>query len=225
MTSRIKHLQHAELYPSTRVANTKSMTPNQLRFRASGFKGFNHIPLGPCSGFKAKLHDFYFSFSSFLFLFVFFLFFSFLEDYIGLLIWVKQTYHGLPTCLRPALQSERRYTISQLIGTIWCAVCELVKGGMFKVEHAGTSTDQKLNQTWNCSSIKVTYRASILQLKARAETQQKDHCLLLAKTYILNNPTQNKQAVNKAKTKQKVIDDTSNSNFFPQPKYNRVSIG
>ena len=71
MTSRIKHLQHAKLYLSTHVTNTKSMTPNQLRLRASGFKDFRHIPLGPCSGFKAKLHDFYFSFSSFLFLFLF----------------------------------------------------------------------------------------------------------------------------------------------------------
>ena len=43
------------------------------------------------------------------------------------------------------MQSEKRYINSQPIGTIWCAVCELAKGGMFKVEHAGTSTDQKLN--------------------------------------------------------------------------------
>ena len=139
MTSRIKHLQHAKLYPSTRVMNTKSMTPNQLRFRASGFKGFRHIPLGPCSGFKARRHDFYFSFSSFLFLFLFafsfpfFFFFSFLEDYIGLYIWVTQTYYGISIDLRPALQSEKRYIISQPIGTIWCAVCELAKGGMFKL--------------------------------------------------------------------------------------------
>ena len=165
MTSRIKHLQHAKLYPFTRVTNTKSMTPNQLRFRASGFKGFRHIPLGPCSGFKAKLHDFIFLFLLFFFFFLF-LFFSFLEDYIGLLIWVKQTYYELSTCLRPALQSERRYTISHIIGTIRCAVCELVKGGMFKVEKAGTLTDQKLNQTWNCSNIKVTYRVALFQLKA-----------------------------------------------------------
>ena len=123
MISRIKHLQHAKLYPSTRVMNTKSMTPNQLRFRASGFEGFRHIPLGPCSGFKAKRHDFYFSFSSFLFLFSFsflflfdfsFLFvfaFSFLfhlEDYIGLHTWVTQTYYGSSTGLKPALQSEKR---------------------------------------------------------------------------------------------------------------------
>ena len=39
------------------------------------------------------------------------------------------------------MQSERRYIISQPIGTIWCAVCELAKGGMLKVEHAGTSAD------------------------------------------------------------------------------------
>ena len=64
------------------------------------------------------------------------------------------------------MQSEKRYTISRPIGTIWCAVCELAKGGMFKVEHAGISTDQKLNQTWNYSSIKVTCRVSIFRLKA-----------------------------------------------------------
>ena len=153
MTSRIKHLQHAKLYSSTRVANTKSMTPNQLRFRASGFKGFHHIPLGQCSGFKAKHHDFYFYFS-------FCFFFSFLEDYIGLHTWVTQTYYRLSIGLRPALQSENGYKASQPIGTIWCAVCELGKGGMFKVEHDETSIDQKLNHAWNCSIIKVTYRAS-----------------------------------------------------------------
>ena len=168
MISRIKHLQFAKLYPFTRVTNTKSMTPNQLRFRASGFKGFHHIPLGPCSGFKAKLHDFYFTFSSFLFLFFFllFLFFSFLEDYIGLQIWATQTYHGLPTCLRPALQSERGYTISQSIGIIWCVVCELAEGRKFKVEHARTSADQNLLQTWNCYNIEVACKVSIFQLKA-----------------------------------------------------------
>ena len=63
------------------------------------------------------------------------------------------------------MQSENRYINSQPIGTIWCAVCALAKGGMFKVEHAGTSTDQNLNQTWNCSSIKVTCKVSIFQLK------------------------------------------------------------
>ena len=132
MTSRIKHLQLAKLYPFTRVTNTKSMTPNQLRFRASGFKGSRHIPLGPCSGFKAKRHDFYF----FLFLlsFSFCFFFSFLEDNIGLHIWVILTYYELSTCLRPALQGEKRYIISQPNGTIWCAVCELAQGGMFKLK-------------------------------------------------------------------------------------------
>ena len=116
MISRIKHLQHAKLYPSTHVTNTKSMTPNQLRFRASGFKGFRHIPLRTCSGFKAKRHDFFSSFSSF-FCSVFF-FFSFLEDYIGLHTWVTQTYNGSSTGLRPALQSRKSYIASQPIGTI-----------------------------------------------------------------------------------------------------------
>ena len=130
MTSKIKHLQIMKLYLSTHVTNTKSMTPNQLRLRASGFKGFRHTPLGPCSGFKAKFHDFIFLFLLFFFFFFFFffllfLFFFFLEDCIGLQTWVTQTYPRLPTFLRPALQSERRYANSQLIEIIWCAVCEL----------------------------------------------------------------------------------------------------
>ena len=160
MTSRIKHLQLVKLYPFTRVVNTKSGTPNQLRFRALGFKGFRHIPLRPYSGFKAKRHGFYFSFSSFIFLFAFSFIFH-LEGYIGLHTWVTQTYYRSSTGQRPALQSERRYIASQPIGTIWSAVCELAKRGMFKVEYAGTSIDQKLNHAWNCSNIKVTYRASI----------------------------------------------------------------
>ena len=114
MTLRIKHLRLTKLHPSTRIANTKSMTPNQLRFRASGFKGFRHIPLGPCSGFKAKRHVFYSSFSSFLFLF---LFLFHLEDYIGLQIRVTKTYYRSSTDLRPALQSEEWYIASQPTGT------------------------------------------------------------------------------------------------------------
>ena len=122
MTSRIKPLQLAKLHPSTHVANTKSMTPNQLRFRASGFKGFLHIPLGPCSGFKEKHHDFHFLFSSFLFLFAFSFLFH-MEDYIGLHSRVTQTYYGSLIDLRPALQSGKRYIASQPIGTIWYALC------------------------------------------------------------------------------------------------------
>ena len=109
MTSRIKHLQLAKLNPSSRVENTKSMTPNQLRFRASGLKGFRHIPLGPCSGFKVKCHDIQISF--------FFLFLFQLEDVIGLLLWVTQTYYGLSIDPRPVLQSEERYIASQPIDT------------------------------------------------------------------------------------------------------------
>ena len=33
---------------------------------------------------------------------------------------------------------------------------------------------QKLNHAWNCSIIKVTYRVSIFQLKARVDTQNED---------------------------------------------------
>ena len=167
MTSRIKHLLHTTLYPFTRVTNTKSMTPNQLRLRASGFKGFLHIPLGPCSGIRAKRHDFYFSFSSFLFLFAFSFPFwkTHWSSYMG-----NKTYYGSSTSLSSALQSEKRCIASQPIGTIWSAVCELAKGGMFKVEPAETSIDQKLNYAWNCPIIKVAYRVSIFQLKAREDT-------------------------------------------------------
>ena len=120
------------------------MTPNQLRLRASGFKGFRHTPLGSCSGFKAKLHDFIF-----LFLLFFFFFFSFLEDNIGLQLLVTQTYSRLSTCLRPALQSGRGHTNLQPIEAIWSAVCELAYRGNFQVEHAGTETEHKLFQAWN----------------------------------------------------------------------------
>ena len=64
------------------------------------------------------------------------------------------------------MQSGRRYIISQPIGTIWGVVCELAKGGMFKVENVKTSIDQKLTHAWNWSSIKVTCRVSSFQLKA-----------------------------------------------------------
>ena len=83
----------------------------------------------------------------FLLFFFFFFFFSFLEDYIGLQMWETLTYPRLPTNLRPDLQSERGDTILQSIGIIWCVVCELAQMGNFQVEHAGPSTDQKLNQT------------------------------------------------------------------------------
>ena len=51
---------------------------------------------------------------------------------------------------------------------------ELANGGMFKVAYAKTSIDQKLNHAWNCSNIKVKYKASILQLKAGVDTQNED---------------------------------------------------
>ena len=123
-------------------------------------------------GFQGKASRLLFFF--FFFSFSFFFFFSFLEDYIGLHAWVTQTYYGSLTGLRPALQSEKRCIASQPIGIIWSAVCELDKGGMYKVEYAETSIDQKLNHAWNCPIIKVTYRVSIFQLKAREDTQNGD---------------------------------------------------
>ena len=68
-------------------------------------------------------------------LFFFFLLFLFLFGRpIGLHTWVTKTYYGSSTGLRPALQSEKRCIASQPIGTIWCAVCESAKGGMFKLK-------------------------------------------------------------------------------------------
>ena len=93
---------------------------------------------------------------------------------IGLHTWVTKTYYGSSTGLRPALQSEKMCIASQPIGSIWCAVCALAKGGMFKVEYAKISIDQKLNHAWNFSNIKVTNRVSIFQLKARVDTQNED---------------------------------------------------
>ena len=59
---------------------------------------------------------------------------------------------------------------------------------MYQVEYIGTSDDQKLNHAWNFSSIMVTYRASILQLKARVETQEYRHKIDLQKcTKNVNN--------------------------------------
>ena len=112
-------------------------------------------------GFQGKASRLLFFFFFFSFSFFSFSFLFHLEDYIGLHSRVTQTYYGSSTDLRPALQSEKRYIASQLIGTIRCAVCELAKGGMFKVEYARASVDQKLNHAWNCSIIKATYRASI----------------------------------------------------------------
>ena len=93
-----------------------------------------------------------------------------MEDYIGIQTWVTLTYYGSSTDLRPTLQSGNRYIASEPIGTIWCALCELAKGGVFKVEYAEISIDKKLNHAWNRSIIKVTYMASIFQLKAREDT-------------------------------------------------------
>ena len=147
------------------------MSPNQLRFRASGFKGFRHIPLEPSSGFKAKRHDFYFSFSSFLFLFPFSFYFYFWKTTLAFK-WVTQTYYRSSTELRPAFQSEKRYIDFQPIGTIWCAVCELAKRGCLRFNTLELQSTKKLNHAWNCSNNKVAYRASIFQLKARVEAQK-----------------------------------------------------
>ena len=78
MNSKFQHLQLAKPHPSTHVASTKSVSPNQLRLRAPSFKDFHRKPLGPCLGFKVKRSGFSLLFSSFLFfIFYFLLFFYF----------------------------------------------------------------------------------------------------------------------------------------------------
>ena len=72
-----------------------------------------------------------------------------MKDNIGLQMWVTQNYPKLPTCLRPALQSERRYANLQPIEAIWSAVCESASGGNSQVDHAGTVMEQKLFQAWD----------------------------------------------------------------------------
>ena len=127
MISRIKHLQHAKLYPFTRVTNTKSMTPNQLRLRTSGFKGFAIYPSDRVRVSRQSVTAFIFLFLLFFFFFLFLFLFGRL---IGLHTWVTKTYYGSSTGLRPSLQSEKSQIAPQPIGTIWCAVCELAKGNV-----------------------------------------------------------------------------------------------
>ena len=72
------------------------MTPNQSRFRASGFKGFRH-PFGSCLGFKERIE----AYSLFLFLFLFsFFFFSFSFSKTHWSFW------GVPTLLKKRLSNE-----------------------------------------------------------------------------------------------------------------------
>ena len=75
MNSKFQHLRLAKLHPSTHVASTKSVAPNQLILRAPGFKDFRCEPLGPCSGFKVKRRNFSLLFSPFSFSFFSFHFF------------------------------------------------------------------------------------------------------------------------------------------------------
>ena len=79
MISRLQYLQLAKPHPSTHVAST-----NSVWLKASGFKDFRHIPLGPCLGFKAKRWNFLFSFF-FLFLFLFLSTSFYFGRHIGLL--------------------------------------------------------------------------------------------------------------------------------------------
>ena len=63
----------------------------------------------PCKVSRLSILFFFF-----IFLFAFYFLFH-LDDFIGLLLWVTQTYYGSSTDLRPVLQSEKRYIASQPI--------------------------------------------------------------------------------------------------------------
>ena len=138
-------------------------------------------------GFQGKASRLLFFFFFFSFSFCFF--FSFLEDYISLHTWVILTYYGSSTSLRPALQGEKSHIAPQPIGTIWCAVCTLSKGGMIKVEYAKISIEQKLNHAWKCPIIMVTYKVSIFQLKARVDTQNEDTKVIFKSVRKMNLAT------------------------------------
>ena len=95
-------------------------------------------------GFQSKASQLLFFIFILFFIFFLFLFafsFPFWKTSLVFIRWVTKTYYGSSTGLRSALQSDKRCIASQPIGTIWSAVCELAKGGMFKVEHAETSID------------------------------------------------------------------------------------
>ena len=86
--SKIKHLQFAKLYPFTRVTNTKSMTPNQLRLRHRASKAFAIYPSDRVRASRQSFTTFYFSFSSFLFLsFCFFFSFPFWKTTLVFQMW------------------------------------------------------------------------------------------------------------------------------------------
>ena len=76
-----------------------------------------------------------------------------------------------------------------------CIVCELAQRGNFQVEHVGPSTDQKLNQTCNCSSIKATCKVSIFSIKGNSIVQLKQ----------FNCSIEDKNSLNKVGAQKKMI--------------------
>ena len=113
MTSRIKHLQLVKLYPSTRVVNTKSMTPNQEGLGQRALKAFAIYPSDRVRVSRQSVTAFI---SPFLISFCFCFFFSFS---FGRLHW--SSFVGNTNLLRvvnrskAVLQSEKRCIASQPI--------------------------------------------------------------------------------------------------------------
>ena len=113
------------------------MTPNQLRLRAPGFKDFHHIPLRPCSGFKASKH---FSFS------------FFFQRLIGLL-------QGVPTLLNEVKGTKSKIFLSQEGNSfssykrdLVCTVCDKLKVEEISLHAMGVSTIHQLLEEHNANS-------------------------------------------------------------------------
>ena len=76
------------------------MTPNQSRFRASGFKGFRH-PFGSCLGFKERIE----AYSSLIFYFLFFILFLFLF-FIFIFLKDSLAFMRCPNTIKERLSNE-----------------------------------------------------------------------------------------------------------------------
>ena len=169
MNSKFQHLRLAKPHPSTHVASTKSVAPNQLRLRAIGFKDFRRKPLGECSGLKVKRRDF---FLLFLFLFFFFSFsflFPFLFFYfgrhIGLLFQGTITFYSVVNDTRVGLHDKGVMQFLRLLQKIDVHSVWLAKSGRKRLNIRGLQlTNHLIMDEINLVSMALG-SVSISQLK------------------------------------------------------------
>ena len=102
------------------------MTPNQSRFRASGFKGFHH-PFGSCLGFKERIE----AYSFFLF-FLFFYYIYFFSSFFLFFLKDSLAFMRCPNTIKEKLSNEpsqnfpklRRWeSFTSYIRDLMCTVC------------------------------------------------------------------------------------------------------